>query len=157
MSETESFSPSVVYIAADHGGFAAKQALAEDLAGDFTLEDLGPRQLDPTDDFTPYAEAVAEAVVKHSGSLGILLCRSGEGMSIAANKIDGVRAVVAWNETVARETRDDNDANVLALPADFASLDELKKIARTWLTTEFSGAERHARRVEQIRKLEDPS
>jgi len=147
--------PTTVFIAADHGGFAAKQTLVNALEGEFTIKDLGAPALDPDDDFTPYAERVAESVVAHPGSMGILLCRSGEGMAMAANKIDGIRAALAWEKHVAIESRDDNDANVLALPNDYVSSEELVEIAKTWLTTPFSGAERHDRRIQQIADLEE--
>lgn len=149
------FRPTQVFIAADHGGFAAKQALVGALSQDFTVHDLGPDALDPNDDFAPQAEAVGRAVVQSPGSMGILVCRSGEGMVMAANKIDGVRAALAWNEAVAHETRADNDSNVLSLPADHATQQELESIARAWLTTPFSGAERHLRRVDEISQLEE--
>ena len=160
MPESESKSknqakPSQVFIAADHGGFEAKQALVKALEGEFTIVDLGAPALDPDDDFTPFAEHLAKSVVNTPGSLGILLCRSGEGMAMAANKIDGVRAALAWNEAVAKESRDDNDANILTLPNDYVSADELVEIARAWLTTPFSGETRHQRRIDQITELED--
>lgn len=151
------FRPHTVYIAADHAGFDAKQIIVKALEGEFTITDLGAPALDPTDDFTPYAERTARKVVSDPGSLGILVCGSGEGMAMAANKIDGVRASVAWNPEVAHETRDDNDANIVALPARFDSVEELVKIAHTFLTTPFSRAERHQRRVDQIKDLEQTS
>ena len=147
--------PTTVFIAADHGGFAAKQKIVSTLEGEFTIKDLGAPALDPDDDFTPYAQRVAESVVATPGSMGILLCRSGGGMVMAANKIDGIRAALAWEEKVARESRDDNDANVLALPNDYVSSEELIKIARAWLTTPFSGEARHARRIDEIAQLEE--
>jgi ribose 5-phosphate isomerase B len=116
---------------------------------------MGPENMNPDDDFTPYAEEVAKAVVAEKNSMGVLVCRSGEGMAIAANKIDGVRAALVWDQSVARETREDNDSNILSLPADHITTDEMLAITRTWLTTPFSGAERHARRIEQISELED--
>ena len=147
--------PTTVFIAADHGGFAAKQTLVNALEGEFTIKDLGAPALDPDDDFAPYAEHVAKSVVATPGGMGILLCRSGEGMAMAANKIDGVRAALAWEKRVAIESRDDNDANVLALPNDYVAEEELVEIARTWLTTPFSGAARHTRRIGEITELEE--
>lgn len=148
------YMPTKVFIAADHAGFEAKCAIVNALEGEFTIQDLGAPALEPADDFTPYAEQVARDVVAHAGSLGVLVCGSGEGMAMAANKIDGVRAAVVWNEDVARETRDDNDANIASLPARFESVDELIAISKAFLTTPFSGAERHKRRIEQIAQLE---
>lgn len=145
----------VVYIASDHAGFIKKQALARNLAEDYTVVDLGPEQLNPADDYPVFAERVARAVVSEEGSMGVLVCDSGQGMEIAANKVDGVRAAVAWNEHVAFETRRDNNSNVLSLPAAELLPEAMEAIVRTWLTTEFSGAERHQRRINEIEDLED--
>lgn len=149
------YRPSKVFLAADHGGYDAKEQLKAQLQAEFDVVDMGPENLNPDDDFTPYAEEVAKAVVAEKNSMGVLVCRSGEGMAIAANKINGVRAALVWDQSVARETREDNDSNVLSLPADHITTDEMLAITRTWLTTPFSGAERHARRIEQISELED--
>jgi len=148
------FKPSHVYVAADHGGFEVKQELVKALEGDFTIEDMGAHSLDSTDDFVGYAEAVARAVAAKPGSMGLLICRSGEGMVIAANKIDGIRAALAWEEKVAIESRDDNDANILTLPNDYVSTEEIINIAKIWLTTPFSKKDRYSRRIEQIAELE---
>jgi ribose 5-phosphate isomerase B len=151
------YRPSKVFLAADHGGYEAKEQLKAQLQAEFDLVDMGPENMNPDDDFTPFAEEVARAVVAEQNSMGVLVCRSGEGMAIAANKIDGVRAALVWDQSVARETREDNDSNVLSLPADHITTDEMLAITRTWLTTPFSGAERHTRRIEQISELEDKS
>jgi ribose 5-phosphate isomerase B len=148
------FTPTRVYIAADHAGYAAKQAIVSALEGELMMQDLSAPELKPGDDFVPYAESVSQAVVLEPGSVGVLVCGSGEGMAIAANKIDGIRASVVWDEAVARETRQDNDANVVALPARFEDTDSLIAITRTFCTTAFSGSERHARRIEEITELE---
>lgn len=154
MHQPAPYRPTTIYIAADHGGFDVKQRLKADLAHDFQIKDLGPAQLQPEDDYVPYAEAVGRAVAQEPGSMGVLVCRSGEGMAMAANKIDGVRAALVWDRAIAEETRRDNDSNVLSLPADHADYSELLEIARLWLTTPFSGSERHARRIEEMTKLE---
>ncbi len=148
------FTPTRVYIAADHAGYEAKQAIVSALEGELMMQDLSAPELKPNDDFVPYAECVAQAVILESGSVGVLVCGSGEGMAIAANKIDGIRASVVWDEAVARETRQDNDANIVALPARFEDIDSLIAITRAFCTTAFSGAERHARRIEEITELE---
>lgn len=146
--------PTTIYIAADHGGFAVKERLKVDLAAHYEVKDLGPETLQPNDDYVPYAQAVGQAVAAEAESMGILVCRSGEGMVIAANKIDGVRAALVWDRAVAEETRRDNNSNVLSLPADHADYDELLAITQLWLSTPFSGAERHVRRIDEIAKLE---
>lgn len=143
-----------VYIASDHAGFIKKNQLAEALSKKFSLIDLGPGQLDPNDDYPLFAERVAEAVVSDVGSLGIMVCRSGEGMEIAANKVDGVRAALVWNKHLAYETRTDNDSNVLSLPSGELSVDEMLDIAQEFLETPFSGAPRHIRRLKEIDEIE---
>ncbi len=144
-----------VYIASDHAGFVKKQELIDELGQEFKLVDLGPTQLNPEDDYPIFAERVGRAVADEPDSRGVLICDSGQGMEIAANKIDGVRAAVAWSKHIAYETRHDNDSNVLSLPAAELSLDEMVEITRTWLTTPFSGAPRHKRRIEEIEQLEE--
>ena len=144
-----------VFIAADHAGFIKKQGLAQKLSQNYQVVDLGPEELNPGDDFPIFAERVANSVVENQGSIGILVCKSGQGMEIAANKIDGVRAALAWNKHLAMETRADNDSNVLSLPSGELSLDEMLEIAETFIDTPFSGAERHIRRIEEIKKIEE--
>lgn len=144
-----------VFVASDHAGFGAKKALIKALSPDFEIEDLGPFALDPADDYPLYAKKVAQAVAADSGkNMGILVCKSGQGMEIAANKIDGIRASLVWNEKLAAETRTDNNSNVLSLPAGELSLEQMEKISRIWLTTPFSGEARHQRRIDEISQLE---
>ncbi|MEI8072815.1 MAG: RpiB/LacA/LacB family sugar-phosphate isomerase [Candidatus Saccharibacteria bacterium] len=144
-----------IYIASDHAGFIKKQELAEKLSRDFSVIDLGPEDLNPGDDYPIFAQRVANSVTNEEGSLGILVCKSGQGMEIAANKVDGVRAALVWNKHIAEETRRDNDSNVLSLPSGELSLDEMYEISKTFLTTQFSKQDRHVRRIEEIREIED--
>lgn len=152
---TAGFRPTRVFLGADHGGYEVKEWLKEQLQGEFLVVDKGAFDMDPSDDFVPIAKDVAGAVVAEPGSMGILICRSGEGMAIASNKLNGVRASLVWNKSVARETRADNDANILSLPADYITADEALEISQIWLTTSFSGEDRHTRRIRQIDDLED--
>lgn len=140
-----------VYIGADHGGFDLKQHSQSFLdAMGYHVQDCGAVERNSTDDYPVFAQAVAKAVATHPGSLGLLFCRSGEGMAIAANKIPGVRASVVWNREVAAETRKDNDANVAVFPADYLSEEEFEQCATAFLTTPFSQEERHVRRIAAI-------
>jgi len=143
--------PATVYIAADHAGFERKEALkaALDAAG-YAVEDLGAPTLQPDDDYPPYAFALADRVAASAGSHGILLCGNGQGVCIAANKVAGVRAATAVTPDMARSTRNDDDANVLCLPARFVSDEAAFAIAKTWLETPFSAEERHRRRLGQL-------
>lgn len=143
-----------VFIASDHAGLAAKDELKQVLNTEYELVDLGPEELNPADDYPIYAKKVAEAVNTEAGSRGILVCGSGQGMAIAANKFKGIRAAVVWNEEVARETRADNDSNILSLPARFLTHIQAMDITKTWLTAPFSNQERHQRRINEIKEFE---
>ncbi|MDP4038657.1 MAG: RpiB/LacA/LacB family sugar-phosphate isomerase [bacterium] len=144
-----------VFFASDHAGFEAKDALINSLRKKYEIIDLGPDKLDPNDDYPVYAQKLSEAVIKTPDSMGILTCGSGEGMAIAANRLKGIRASVVWNEKVAQETRNDNDSNVLSLPAWFLTNNQMIKIAKTWLKTPFSNVQRHIRRIRQIEQTEN--
>ena len=143
-----------VYITSDHAGFAKKVKLAELLSNNYPVIDLGPTQFDPNDDYPVFAERVSNAVLADSGSFGIILCKSGEGAAMAANKIDGIRAALVWKPQLAVETRSDNDSNILSLPAGELSLKELEGISTAFLATPFSGQARHQRRIDEIQALE---
>jgi ribose 5-phosphate isomerase B len=147
-----------VYIASDHGGFPHKTPLSAALQeSGYEVVDLGAHELDPNDDYPYYAELVGKAVQQEPNARGILLCRSGEGMQMAVNKMDGIRAALVWNAEVARETRQDNDANVIVLPADFMEQPDLVVATKAFLETSFSGEERHVRRLEQVARIEEQS
>lgn len=139
-----------IYIGADHAGFPLKQKLAVELARlGYEAVDVGPKTLDPADDFPDYARPVAEAVSTGAARRGILTCGTGLGMSFVANRFPHVRAALVWSPEVAELARRHNDANVLVLPARFVSEEESMQILHTWLDTAFEGG-RHARRVAKI-------
>ena len=142
-----------IAIAADHAGFEEKEKIKK------TLDRLGVDYTDMgTDstasvDYPDYARKVAEAVADGEYERGILVCGSGTGMAIAANKVPGIRAAVAWNEEIARLSRQHNNANVLSLAARYIPDEEQEKIVKAWLETDFEGG-RHERRVEKIELIE---
>ena len=113
--------------------------------------DVGPKSLDPNDDYPDYAKPVAEAVSKGKAQRGILTCGTGLGMAYVANRYPKVRAAVVWSPEIAELSRTHNDANVLVLPSRFVSEKEGLEILHTWLDTKFEGG-RHQRRVEKIEK-----
>jgi ribose 5-phosphate isomerase B len=144
-----------IYLGSDHGGFEQKQMLARELAAaGYAVEDCGPHTIDPSDDYPDYALKVARAVQKDPDSCGILLCRSGEGMEMVANKLNGIRAALVWRPDVAAETRSDNLANILVLPSDFVANHDALVIAKTFIDTPFSGEERHQKRIDKIAAIE---
>ena len=139
-----------ILIGADHAGFALKQRLVAELERlGYQPVDVGPRALDPADDFPDYAKPVAAAVSKGDVARGILTCGTGLGMAYVANRYPRVRAAVAWSPEIAELARRHNDANVLVLPSRFVSEQEGMEILHRWLDTGFEGG-RHARRVEKI-------
>lgn len=145
-----------VYLASDHGGFELKEKIKEHLiAQGKEVIDLGPTQLNPTDDFPDYAIPLAEKVAADEQSLGIVLCRNGAGVEVAANKIDGVRAVLSWDTKHAASTRADDNANVLALPADYIDSQKAFEVVDTWLTTPYQKEERFERRLNKIKSEEN--
>lgn len=142
-----------IAIAADHAGYQEKEQLKPLLTElGIEFEDLGTVSPESVD-YPDYARKVAEKVARGEADQGLLVCGSGTGMAIAANKVPGVRAAVAWSEEIARLAREHNDANVLSLAARFTPLDELQKIVRAWFAAGFDGG-RHAHRVEKIREIE---
>ena len=144
-----------IYIGADHAGFAMKNMLREHLDDrGFVVDDLGAHTLDPNDDYPQYAAAIAIAVREHPGSFGVLSCGNAEGVCIAANKFDGIRAAVGFSIDAARTTRQDDDANVLCIPGRLKTVDSPIAIVHTFLETAFSGAKRHVRRLSEVAKIE---
>ncbi|MCH8049267.1 RpiB/LacA/LacB family sugar-phosphate isomerase [Patescibacteria group bacterium] len=144
-----------IYIGADHAGFDLKTTIKEHLeAKGFVVEDLGAYELDPKDDYPQYSEAVAEAVLKHPGSLGVLSCGNAEGVCIAANKFEGIRAGLGYSVDAARTMRTDDDANIVCIPGRIETQDDPLKIVETFIQTPFSQAERHVRRLRQVAQIE---
>ena len=144
-----------IHIAADHAGFELKAHLVEHLgAGGHDVVDHGAHAYDAEDDYPPVCFAAAEAVVDQPGSLGIVIGGSGNGEQIAANKVRGIRAALAWNTETAALARTHNDANVIAIGARQHSVDEVTAIVETFLAASFSGDVRHQRRIDQVAAYE---
>jgi ribose 5-phosphate isomerase B len=144
-----------VHIGCDHAGLELKEHLVGWLAdrGD-DVRDHGPRDYDAEDDYPPFCLRTAQAVVDDPGSLGIVLGGSGNGEQISANKVDGVRAALAWSEQTAQLARLHNDANVVAIGARMHSLSDATRLVEVFLTTAFSGEARHSRRIAMLREYE---
>jgi RpiB/LacA/LacB family sugar-phosphate isomerase len=142
-----------IALASDHAGYAEKERLKPVLAElGLEVEDYGTVSEESVD-YPDYARKVALAVARGQAEQGVLVCGSGTGMAISANKVAGVRAAVAWSEEVARLARQHNDANVLAIGARTTPQAEIPKIVRAWFETRFE-AGRHAARVEKIAEIE---
>jgi len=144
-----------VYVGADHGGIKLKNEVVKWLhEWHFEVEDLGAHDFKSEDDYPDYAWPVGVKVGSTPYTLGILVCRSGQGVCIVANKAKGARAAVAWTEAAAHSARHDDDANILCLPADYLTIDNAKKIANIFLTTPFNSEPRYRRRIDKVRKID---
>lgn len=137
-----------IAIGADHAGFEYKQALQELLSQTHETRDFGTYSADSVD-YPDFAHPVANAVESGDFDLGILVCGSANGVAITANKHQGIRAAICWEEELAVLARSHNNANVVCIPQRFITLDEAKKIVQAFLTTDFEGG-RHANRVNKM-------
>lgn len=144
-----------IFIGADHNGFRLKEHLELYLKSlGHTVKDVSGNKLDPYDDFPIHAAKVATNVLSTPKSRGILLCGSGQGVAMAANRYKGIRASLVWNKEEARSSRNDDDANILCLPAnEFNKLDFVKEIVDIWMNTPFDGAIRFVRRIKEMDAL----
>ncbi|MCJ7739964.1 RpiB/LacA/LacB family sugar-phosphate isomerase [Candidatus Microgenomates bacterium] len=153
----------MIYLGCDHGGFDLKEKIKKWLVRwGYSFEDLGNTIYDKDDDYPKYAFAVARRVAEEEFSgrkypmpwkdrpKGILCCRSAAGMVMAANRIKGIRAFATSDAKKAMRSRDHNDANIIALSGDWLEDYQAKKLIKAWLSTEFSGEERHIRRLKML-------
>ena len=145
-----------IYIGTDHAGYdlkeKLKQFLIEDLGHD--VIDFGADSFDEGDDYPDFIVPVAKVVADDAGSFGIILGGSGQGEAMSANREHGVRAAVYYGgpKEIVTLSREHNNANILSLGARFVSLEEVKDVVKLWLGTEFSGNERHQRRIDKLDK-----
>jgi ribose 5-phosphate isomerase B len=138
-----------IAIGGDHAGFQYKQELIQFLkAKGFEVKDFGPFSSDSVD-YPDFAHPLSKAVEEKQFDFGVLICGSGNGVNITANKHKGIRAALCWNKEIAQLARQHNDANVISLPARFISLEDAKELTEAFLTTAFEGG-RHKNRVEKI-------
>ena len=146
----------MIYIGADHRGYNLNEVLKVYLQElNYAWEDLGNKELNPDDDYPDFALAVAKKVAESPDeNRGILICGSGVGVDIVANKIRNIRSALCFDAKQAQMSRNDDNANVLSLSADFISESLAKEIVKIWLETPFSGLEHHVRRIEKIKTIE---
>jgi len=138
-----------VAIGGDHAGFEYKGEIIKELESKgYEVKDFGPFS-DASCDYPDFVHPLAKDLEAGKFDLGIIICGSANGVNMVANKYQGVRSAIAWEEEIANLARTHNDANIVAVPARFVSLDKAKAIAETFLTTEFEGG-RHQRRVDKI-------
>lgn len=142
-----------IYVGADHNGFALKAGLVGLLKrSHYDVVDEGDQTLNPDDDFPQFAAKVVQAMQADSDPdvRGILICGSGQGMCMAANRFRGIRASLVWDLAEARMSRNDDDANILCLPARILKQQDAESVVLTWLNTPFAGASRFKRRIRQL-------
>jgi len=143
-----------IFLGADHNGFDLKEKIhAYLLEQGHEVVDKGDERFDKDDDFPMYAARVATDVLTNEKTVGILICGSGQGVCMAANRYKGIRAALAWNEESAYEARHDDDSNILCLPARQIDFAQAREIIDMWLETEFANAARFKRRNQQLDKL----
>ncbi len=144
-----------VYLGADHRGFKLKEKIKKWLEEwGYEIKDMGASEFDLEDDYTLYAEKVGSIVGKGKGARGILLCGSGVGVDVTANKFDGVRASIGKTPEQIKAGRSDDNMNILVIAADHTKEDEAKKMVKTFLETKFEGKARQKRRLSDIEKIE---
>lgn len=146
----------MIYLGADHRGFELKERIKKRLIDDgFLVTDLGNDHLDPTDDYVKFAHKVADATISDPANRGILFCGSGAGVDMVANKVSGIRSALVFDLPRVVQAREHEDANVLSLPADILDEETAYEIVKAFLETEFSGEERHIRRLEELEEIEE--
>lgn len=140
-----------IYLAADHNGFKLKEYLKKYFDDkNISYVDLGNKKFQTTDDYPDFAKLVAKRVQKTKNAQGILICGSGQGMCMVANKYKNIRAALGWSSAAVRRARHDDDANILCLPAWRLTNAQAIQLIRAWLNTNFAGLARYKRRIKKI-------
>lgn len=141
-----------IFIGADHNGVKLKEAIKKDLEKDgYNVADFSPTKPEGGDDYPDYAFAVGDAVAEDHGSIGVLICDTGVGMAIAANKVEGVNAALVFDVFSARRSREHNNANVVVLGSHYTKEEVAIEIVKNFIETSFTEAERHTRRISKIK------
>lgn len=145
-----------IYLATDHAAFELKEFVKNELTnGGYDVEDCGALQFDPHDDYPDLIKIAAQKVGSDPGSFGVVFGKSGTGEAIVANKINGVRAVIAFNEENVRLSREHNNANVISIGSQFITNEKAVTLIKLFIHTAFTNEERHVRRIEKIHQLEN--
>lgn len=143
-----------IFISADHGGFELKNALRRYLlAAGLDVVDMGPDTYNENDDYPDFAVPLVNEMEKIPYSRGVLICKNGVGVSVAANRFSHIRAALTWSPEHVKTAKEDDHANVIALPAKFISEDEAKEIIDAWLKTDYSNEKRHLRRLKKLENI----
>lgn len=145
-----------IAVGADHGGFPLNERVMEELrAAGHEIEDFGTHDGSRADDYPDYAQSVGQAVQSGRAEVGILICGSGVGASVAANKLRGIRAALCGDTYSAHQSREHDDCNVLCLGARVVGVELASEIVRAFIGARFTGEERHRRRLAKITNIEE--
>ena len=144
-----------IFIGADHRGFSLKGDLIKWLKTNYKISDMGALKFDSKDDYPLYSRRVAEKVRLSPDGFGILLCGSGVGVDVVANKFDGIRASIGKTPAQVRSGRKNDDMNVLVIASDYTSKTEARDMTKAFLTTSFSEDKRYQKRLDEIKKIEE--
>lgn len=149
----------MIYLGADHRGYNLKEEIKKFLTeSGQSFEDKGNFKLDPNDDYTDFAKLVAEKVSQNPKvNKGILICGTGVGVDIVANKFHGVRSALADDVATAKQSREHDNTNILSLPADEVDFELARKIISSWLSTAFSNEKKYKRRIDKIERFLIPN
>ena len=151
MPKTKTNTKSIIHIAADHRGYILKYELKKYLQkNNFKIIDHGNHEYQVRDDYPDFAKALCKTIQKKPSDFGILICGSGIGMAIVANRYSKIRAANCWHAKVAISARNDDDANILVLPADFITKTQATETVKKFLHTKFSAKTKHIRRLKKI-------
>lgn len=144
----------MIYIASDHGGFELKKHIIEFVESmNLSVKDMGAHEYNEGDDYPDYVIPVMRELQNDPKSLAILICKNGVGVSILANRYSGVRCALSWSASHAKSSREDDNSNVLALPAEYIDTEAAQRIVTTWLNTPFSEKDRHKRRLQKVEEV----
>lgn len=144
-----------LFLAADHRGYDRKEQLKSYLESmSISFEDVSSLEKNPSDDYPIVAQTVAQKVLSFQPSYGVVLCGSGAGVDIVSNKINGIRCVLALNADQVRASRQDDNVNMLAIAADYTSLEDAKQLVDAFISTPYEPSEKHERRLAEIDRIE---
>lgn len=145
----------MLYLGSDHRGYELKEELKSRLRIEgIEFEDAGNTEFDPQDDYVDFAKKVANLVNVDPGHRGVLICGSGVGMDMVANKIHGIRSCLVYDSQRAQQSRAHEDANIMCLPADVLIPEQAVEIIKAFINTEFTNEERHVRRLKKMAAIE---
>ena len=145
-----------IIIASDHAGFETKKALTTLLSSrGYEIEDMGPYEYNKEDDYPDFVIPAMKTIQNSSDSLGIVICRNGIGVSMLANKFKDIRAALCFNKKQSQSSKEDDNANVLAIPSDYLSDEEIWDVVEAFLKTDFSNLDRHINRLKKVSLIEE--